>query len=601
MGAVDVGVGHDHDALVAQILGPALVARAAAQSLDQVGDLAVGADLVGGGGSDVQDLAAYRKDRLRLAVARLLGRAARAVALDDEDLGPRRIVVGAVGELARKPQLAPRGRRLALDLALGAARQPFVHPLEHEAEQSPPALHMVGEIMVEMVAHRGLDQPRRVGRGQPILGLALELRIADEERKHDLGAVGDVLGLDVPGLLLPDQLGEGAKPAGQRLAKPLLVGAPVGRRDRVAVEGGVALAPERPGHRPFDRAGPAREILPPGEGRRGRRLLALDLLAEVIGEAAGELEHRLVGNARLAVLLGEQGRVALPAYLDPGEEVSLGPREPVEPRRLEPRVGPENLRVGGKGDGGAATVLGGPHFDQLAGRNPAREALAVDHLAPGDLDHRVGRQRIDHRDPDAVKAARRGVGLVGELPARMERGHDHLERRLARIFGMLVDRHAAAVVGDRQPPGGAFGGLQRDLDPVGVPGHRLVHAVVEHLGGEMVKRPLVGPADIHARAAADGLQAFEHLDRVGVVIGAGAGGGSEQVVGHGRGMGRGNLEGKFEGLFYPQVDWVRAETRREGRRGAEKRKGVSREGAKARSRPASVQPWIAATMVKTRK
>src|SRR5204863_1731902 len=102
----------DHDALVAQILGPALVARAAAQSLDQVGDLAVGADLVGGGGSDVQDLAAYRKDRLRLAVARLLGRAARAVALDDEDLGPRRIVVGAVGELARKPQLAPRGRRL---------------------------------------------------------------------------------------------------------------------------------------------------------------------------------------------------------------------------------------------------------------------------------------------------------------------------------------------------------------------------------------------------------------------------------------------------------------------------------------------------------
>ena len=57
-----------------------------------------------------------------------------------------------------------------------------------KAEQGPAALHMVGEIMVEMVAHRILDQPRGVGRGQPVLGLALELGIADEHREHDLGA-----------------------------------------------------------------------------------------------------------------------------------------------------------------------------------------------------------------------------------------------------------------------------------------------------------------------------------------------------------------------------------------------------------------------------
>jgi hypothetical protein len=73
MGAVDVGVGHDHDPLVAQLLDAAAFARAAAERLDQVGDLAVAADLVRGGGCDVQDLAADRKDRLGLAVARLLG------------------------------------------------------------------------------------------------------------------------------------------------------------------------------------------------------------------------------------------------------------------------------------------------------------------------------------------------------------------------------------------------------------------------------------------------------------------------------------------------------------------------------------------------
>ena len=40
---------------------------------------------------DVEDLAAQREDRLRVAVAALLGRAAGGVALDDEQLGERRV------------------------------------------------------------------------------------------------------------------------------------------------------------------------------------------------------------------------------------------------------------------------------------------------------------------------------------------------------------------------------------------------------------------------------------------------------------------------------------------------------------------------------
>ena len=42
-------------------------------------------------------------------------------------------------------------------------------------------------------------------------------------------------------------------------------------------------------------------------------------------------------------------------------------------------------------------------------------------------------------------------------------------------------------------------------------------AVVEDLGGEVVQRALVGAADVHAGAAADGLEPFEHLDRGGVI------------------------------------------------------------------------------------
>jgi hypothetical protein len=83
----------------------------------------------------------------------------------------------------------------------------------------------------------------------------------------------------------------------------------------------------------------------------------------------------------------------------------------------------------------------------------------------------------------------------------MKRGHDDLERRLARIFRMLVDRNPAAIVADGQP----VADLQDDLDPRREPGDRLVHAIVDDLGREMMKRARIGPADVHPWPPADGL------------------------------------------------------------------------------------------------
>ena len=141
----------------------------------------------------------------------------------------------------------------------------------------------------------------------------------------------------------------------------------------------------------------------------------------------------------------------------------------------------------------------------------------------------LGRQRVDDADADAVEAAGGAVRLALELTARVEGGHDDLERGLARIFGMRVDRDAAAVVEDGQ----AVAGLQRDLDAAGVAGDCLVHRIVDDLGGEVVERALVGAADVHARAAADGLQALKHLDRGSVVaFGCGRGGVGSEQVGH---------------------------------------------------------------------
>ena len=108
VGAVDVGVGHDDHAVVAQILVAVFRARAAAERLDQVGDLLVGGELVVAGAGDVEDLAAQRQHRLAGAVARLLGRAAGRIAFDDEDFGAGGGILRAVGELAGQPQLAHR-------------------------------------------------------------------------------------------------------------------------------------------------------------------------------------------------------------------------------------------------------------------------------------------------------------------------------------------------------------------------------------------------------------------------------------------------------------------------------------------------------------
>ena len=103
------------------------------------------------------------------------------------------------------------------------------------------------------------------------------------------------------------------------------------------------------------------------------------------------------------------------------------------------------------------------------------------------------------------------IGLAAELAAGMQGGQDDFESGFIREPRMGIDRDAAAVVAHGQP----IAGGELDLDPRRVAGDGLVHGVVEHLGGEVMQAALVGAADIHAGAAADRLQALEHLDVFG--------------------------------------------------------------------------------------
>src|SRR5262249_29593335 len=105
--AVHVGVGEDDDALVAELLqrlldllGVEVHADVDADGGDEAGDLLVLEQVLDTGLLDVQRLASQRQDGLILAGTALLGAAAGAVALDEEQLAAVAVLVGAVHELA---------------------------------------------------------------------------------------------------------------------------------------------------------------------------------------------------------------------------------------------------------------------------------------------------------------------------------------------------------------------------------------------------------------------------------------------------------------------------------------------------------------------
>ena len=196
MGAVDVGVGHQNELVVAQLLEVEVLLHAGAEGVDDRLDLLVGEDLVDAGLLDVEDLAADGQDGLRPRLAATAGGAACGVALDDEQFTLGRVGRLAVDELAGQARGAEqplagaghvarlaggdaglgRGLRLADDLlALGGV------PLEPVAEA---------------VVQHALHEAAGLGVAELGLGLALELRLGDLDRHDGRQTLADVVAGD---------------------------------------------------------------------------------------------------------------------------------------------------------------------------------------------------------------------------------------------------------------------------------------------------------------------------------------------------------------------------------------------------------------------
>ena len=177
---------------------------------------------------------------------------------------------------------------LAADLLLGlAARDPLLGAPGQMLEHRRGGRRMAAEPELEPVADGTLDQPGRLGRDQPVLGLALELRLAQEQRQQDAGAAGGVLGGDRGGAPEADPLGVGAQTLQQRGAQAGLVGAAGRGGHRVAVPAGIGLLVDRPGDRPLDAAVLLQRRLA-GERVVDHELAPVEQRLEEVGEALRE-------------------------------------------------------------------------------------------------------------------------------------------------------------------------------------------------------------------------------------------------------------------------------------------------------------------------
>ena len=185
--AVHVGIGHDDDLVVAQLLEVEgafafAVADAGADGGDHGADFVVLKHLVQARLLDVDELAADRQDRLELPVAPLLGRAAGGITLDDVELGVGRVAVGAIGQLAGQAAAGERAfadglARFARRLARARRQQALLDDLLRHRRVRVEVRH---QPVVDDRRHHAVDL--RVD--QLDLGLRFEARVGQLHAQH---------------------------------------------------------------------------------------------------------------------------------------------------------------------------------------------------------------------------------------------------------------------------------------------------------------------------------------------------------------------------------------------------------------------------------
>ena len=164
MRAIDIGIRHDDDLVIAELIDIEIFAKAGAERDDDGLELVVAVNFVGAHLFDVEHLTPERQDRLKARVASLGGRAACRVALYDVELGQLGVIFVAVAQLvghrrAAEGALAADGlARLARGLACAVGRHRLIQNRARHDGVFLKELHQpVGDDAVDQRADLGIS------------------------------------------------------------------------------------------------------------------------------------------------------------------------------------------------------------------------------------------------------------------------------------------------------------------------------------------------------------------------------------------------------------------------------------------------------------
>ena len=184
MRSIDVGVGHDDDAVITQLVRVVLVlAETCSQRRDQRQNFLRADQLFEARPFNVQDLAPQRQDRLKLPIAPLLGRSTRGITLDEIDFAQGGVAFLAIGQLARQAHpvqdsLAPR------EFPRLARRFTRAGRVDDLAANDPRIRGILQQELVELAAHDLLHDRLHLGGHQLVLRLRGEFGLWYLDRQH---------------------------------------------------------------------------------------------------------------------------------------------------------------------------------------------------------------------------------------------------------------------------------------------------------------------------------------------------------------------------------------------------------------------------------
>ncbi len=180
---------------------------------------------------------------------------------------------------------------------------------------------------------------------------------------------------------------------------------------------------------------------------------------------------------------------------------------------LEIPRGQENLRIGKEGDLGARFPGRADHLHLLSGF-PLGKLHVIYPPVPAHLHLEMLGNRVHTFGAHPVQSTRYLIGAFTEFSTGMKVHQNQLQGGNL-VFGMDIDRNAAAIIGNGAGSIQVYG----DRNEGTVTGQRLIDGIVHDLEYAVVQAPFIGIPDIHVRPFANPFQTLEFLDFGGVVAG----------------------------------------------------------------------------------